>query len=86
MQSDDETDKNENGCHRNYGQSGRKCDENINVVVESERKWQDEESEKIEFLKVKIYNDFKSLITTNKEIQNFEYEVTFKDDMEIFQH
>ena len=63
---------------------GRKFgDDNAKIGLVDERADDDSngDKQKIAELKGKIYRDF----TTNNEIKNFEYDVEFKENMQIFQ-
>ncbi len=42
------------------------------------------DKQKINYLKDEIFDKFADLLQNNKEIQNFEYEVEFKKDMDVF--
>ncbi len=67
---------------------GRKLgDDNAKIGLVDERADDDSngDKQKIAELKGKIFQDFKALFTTNNEIKNFEYDVAFKENMEIFQ-
>ena len=57
----------------------------IGLVDEQKNASSERNEQKIAELKGKIYQDFKTLFTVNNEIKNFEYDVEFKENMEVFQ-